>query len=75
MITETRLLQESEALFGKPDLDYPTPRVVETRPKGNDRPGFDRVILAAGQRTLILDLKVAPQKLDKLGVLVLAESK
>jgi hypothetical protein len=73
VITETRLLQESEALFGNPDVDYPTPRAVEPRPEGDDRPGFDRVILAADQRTLILDLKVAPQKLDQLRVLVEAE--
>jgi hypothetical protein len=31
------------------------------------------VVLAADQRTLILDLKVAPQKLDQLRVLVEAE--
>lgn len=73
VITETRLLQESEALFGNPDVDYPAPRAVEPRPEGDVRPGFDRVILAADQRTLILDLKVAPQKLDQLRVLVEAE--
>ena len=73
VITETRLLKESEAIFGNPDVEYPTPRAVETRPEGDVRPGFDSVILAADQRTLILDLKVAPQKLDQLRVLVEAE--
>ena len=73
MITETRLLKESEAIFGNPDVEYPTPRAVEPRPEGDERPGFDSVILAADQRTLILDLKVAPQKLDQLRVLVEAE--
>jgi hypothetical protein len=70
VITETRLLRESEAVFGNPDVDYPTPRAVEPRPEGDQRPGFDSVILAADQRTLILDLNVAPQKLDQLRVLV-----
>ena len=73
VITETRLLKESEVVFGNPDVDYPTPRAVEPRPEGDQRPGFDSVILAADQRTLILDLKVAPQKLDQLRVLVEAD--
>ena len=73
VITETRLLKESEAVFGNPDVVYPTPRAVEPRPEGDQRPGFDSVVLAADQRTLILDLKVAPQKLDQLRVLVEAE--
>lgn len=73
VITATRLLKESEAIFGSPDVDYPTPREVEPRPEGDNRPGFDSVILAADQRTLILDLKVSPQKLDQLRVLVEAD--
>jgi hypothetical protein len=73
VITETRLLKESEAVFGNPNVVYPTPRAVEPRPEGDERPGFDSVILAADQRTLILDLKVAPQKLDQLRVLVEAD--
>lgn len=73
VITETRLLKESEAIFGNPDVEYPTPRAVEPRPEGDERPGFDSVILAADQRTLILDLNVAPHKLDQLRVLVEAE--
>ena len=73
VITETRLLKESEAVFGNPDVVYPTPRAVEPRPEGDERPGFDTAILAADQRTLILDLKVAPQKLDQLRVLVEAD--
>jgi hypothetical protein len=73
VITATRLLKESEAIFGNPDVEYPTPREVEPRPEGDNRPGFDSVILAADRRTLILDLKVAPQKLDQLRVLVEAD--
>lgn len=73
VITETRLLKESEAVFGNPDVDYPSPRAVEPRPEGDHRPGFDSVILAADQRTLTLDLYVAPQKLDQLRVLVEAD--
>ena len=73
VITATRLLKESEAIFGNPDVEYPTPRAVEPRPEGDERSGFDSVILAADHRTLILDLKVAPQKLDQLRVLVEAD--
>lgn len=73
VITETRLLKESEAIFGNPDVEYPVPRAIQPRPEGDERPGFDSVILAADQRTLLLDLKVAPQKLDQLRVLVEAE--
>ena len=73
VITAARLLKESEVVFGNPDVEYPTPRAVEPRPEGDERPGFDSVILAADQRTLILDLKVAPQKLDQLRVLVEAD--
>jgi len=73
VITTTRLLKESEAVFGNPDVDYPTPRAVEPRPEGDQRPGFDSVILAADQRTLILDLEVSPHKLDQLRVLVEAD--
>ncbi|HIF34019.1 MAG TPA: hypothetical protein EYQ75_20695 [Planctomycetaceae bacterium] len=70
VIMASRLLKESEVVFGNPEVEYPTPRAVEQRPEGDERPGFDSVILAADQRTLILDLKVAPQKLDQLRVLV-----
>ena len=37
LITETRLLRESETVFGNPDVDYPTPRAVEPRPEGDER--------------------------------------
>jgi hypothetical protein len=74
VIATTRLLKESEAVFGNPDVDYPTPRSVEPRPESDQRPGFDSVILAADQRTLILDLQVAPDKLDQLRVLVEADN-
>jgi hypothetical protein len=73
VITATRLLIKSEAVFGNPDVDYPAPREVEPRSEGDERLGFDSVILAADQRTLTLDLKVAPQKLDQLRVLVEAD--
>ena len=73
VITATRLLKESETTFGNPYVDYPTPRAVEPRSEGDQRPGFDSVTLAADQRSLILDLKVAPDKLDQLRVLVEAD--
>ncbi len=75
VITSGRLLQESEVIFGNPDFDYPVPRSVEPRPEGDDRPGFDSVTLAADQRTLILELQVAPNKLDQLRVLVEADNR
>ena len=73
IISTTRLLKESEILFGNPSVDYPTPRAVEPRPEGDNRSEFDSVTLAADQRRLILDLKVAPQNLDQLRVLVEAD--
>jgi ferric-dicitrate binding protein FerR (iron transport regulator) len=73
VITGTRLLKESEAVFGNPNVAYPVPRAVEPRPEGDQRKGFDSVILAADQRTLILDLNVAPDKIDQLRVLVEAD--
>jgi hypothetical protein len=48
-------------------------RAVEPRPEGDHRKGFDSVILAADQRTLILDLNVAPDKIDQLRVIVEAD--
>ena len=41
---------------------------------GNQCKEFDSVILAADQRTLILDLSEAPQKIDQLRVLVEADN-
>ncbi|PHR96000.1 MAG: hypothetical protein COA78_29285 [Blastopirellula sp.] len=73
VIAGTRLLKESEAVFGNPNVAYPVPRAVEPRPEGEQRKGFDSVILAADQRTLILDLNVAPDKIDQLRVLVEAD--
>ncbi|MDG2224308.1 MAG: hypothetical protein P8L85_23200 [Rubripirellula sp.] len=63
VIAETRRLKESVAVFGASDVVHPTPSADEPRPEGDERRGFDRVILAGDQRTLVLDLKVAPQEL------------
>jgi hypothetical protein len=73
VITGTRLLKESETVFENPNVAYPVPRAVEPRPEGDQRKGFDSVILAADQRTLILDLNVAPDNIDQLRVLVEAD--
>jgi ferric-dicitrate binding protein FerR (iron transport regulator) len=73
VITVDRLLKESEAVFGIPDVDYPTPRTIEPRPEGDPRPGFDTLILAADRRTLLIELQVSPGKLDQVRVLVEAE--
>ena len=73
VITQTRLLKESEAVFGLPDVDYPTAREIEPRPEGDERAGFDSLILAADQRTLIVELKENPGQLDQVRVLVEAE--
>ena len=38
VITMNRLLKESEAIFGVPDVSYPTPRTIESRPEGDPTP-------------------------------------
>jgi hypothetical protein len=73
VITVDRLLKESEAIFGIPDVDYPTARTIEPRPEGDQRLGFDTLILAADRRTLLIELQVSPGKLDQIRVLVEAE--
>jgi hypothetical protein len=54
-------------------VDYPTARTIEPRPEGDQRLGFDTLILAADRRTLIVELQVSPRKLDQVRVLVEAE--
>ena len=73
VITVTRLLKESEAVFGLPDVPYPTAREIEPRPDGDERPGFDTLILAADRRTLIIELQENPGQLDQVRVLVEAD--
>jgi ferric-dicitrate binding protein FerR (iron transport regulator) len=73
VITMNRLLKESEAVFGIPDVEYPSARTIEPRPEGDQRPGFDSLILAADQRTLLIDLQENPGHLDQVRVLVEAE--
>ena len=68
-----RLLKESEAVFGIPDVDYPTARTIEPRPEGDQRLGFDTLILADDRRTLLIELQVSPGKLDQIRVLVEAK--
>ena len=71
VISMNRLMRESEVIFGNPSIDYEVARGTEPRRDEQDvRKGFDRIILAADQRTLILDLQASPQKLDQLRVLV-----
>jgi hypothetical protein len=73
IITMNRLLRESEAVFGMPDVDYPTGRTIEPRPVGDQRPGFDKLILTADRHSLILELEVSPSHLDQVRVLVEAD--
>ena len=73
VITATRLLKESEIIFGNPDVEYPTAREVEPRPEGDERPGFDSLILAADRRTLFVELQENPGHLDQVRVLIEAE--
>jgi len=68
LIASQRNLSETDALFGDPDGDYgDLARGVEPSP--NDRDGKDAVILAADQRTLILNLAAA-SAVDQIRVLV-----
>ena len=73
VITMDRLLKESEVVFGIPNVAYPTARTIEPRPKGDERPGFDSLILAADRRTLFIELQENPGHLDQVRVLVEAE--
>ncbi len=73
VITMTRLLQESEDIFGFPDVQYHTAREIEPRPAGDKRPGFDSLVLAADRRTLVVDLMESPLHLDQIRVLVESE--
>lgn len=70
VITMTRLLKESEEVFGFPDVQYHVAREIEPRPEGDERPGFDSLILAADRRTLIVELMESPGHLDQIRVLV-----
>ncbi len=71
LITRNQLMQETDSLFGHPDVEYESPsRSIEPRPEGDSREGFDTVILAADRRTLILDLRVSPRRIDQFRVLV-----
>jgi ferric-dicitrate binding protein FerR (iron transport regulator) len=70
VITVDRLLKESEAVFGMPNVQYPSARTIEPRPEGDERPGFDTLILAADRRTLMIELQVSPRHLDQVRVLV-----
>ena len=73
VIMANRLLKQSEVVFGLPGVEYPGPRMIEPRPQGDQRPGFDTVILAADRRTLIIELQENPGNLDQFRVLVEAE--
>ncbi len=71
LISRNRLIKETESLFGNPKLKYESPsRSVEPRPSGDTREGFDKIILAADQRTLSLDLRASPNRIDQIRVLV-----
>ena len=73
VISDDRVLIESEAIFGIPNVTYPSARMIEPRPEGDERPGFDTLILAADRRTLIIELQENPGHLDQVRVLVEAE--
>lgn len=73
VITNDRLLIESEAVFGLPNVTYPSARMIEPRPEGDERPGFDSLILAADRRTLVIELQENPGHLDQVRVIVEAE--
>jgi hypothetical protein len=73
VVMANRLLKKSEEVFGLPGVEYPVARMIEARPKGDQRQGFDTVILAADRRTLIIELQENPGNLDQFRVLVEAE--
>lgn len=73
VIMANRLLKKSEVVFGIPGVEYPGPRMIEARPEGDSRKGFDTVVLAADRRTLIIELQENPGNLDQFRVLVEAD--
>ena len=73
VITEDRILNESEVVFGIPGADYPSARTIEPRPEGDERKGFDKLILTADRHSLILELRENPGHLDQVRVLVEAQ--
>ena len=73
VITEDRLLKKSEVVFGIPEADYPSARTIEPRPEGDEREGFDKLILTADRHSLILELRENPGHLDQVRVLVEAQ--
>ena len=73
VITEDRLLNESEVVFGISGADYPSARTIEPRPEGDERKGFDKLILTADRHSLILELRENPGHLDQVRVLVEAQ--
>lgn len=73
VVMANRLLKKSEEVFGIPGVEYPVARMIEPRPEGDQREGFDTVILAADRRTLIIELQENPGHLDQFRVLVEAE--
>ena len=70
VITMDRLLRESEVIFGVPGVAYPSPRTIEPRPEGDQRRGFDSLVLAADRRTLFVELQENPGHLDQVRVLI-----
>ena len=70
VVTEDRLLNQSEVVFGIPGAHYPSARTIEPRPEGDQRPGFDKLILTADRHSLILELRENPGHLDQVRVLV-----
>ena len=54
-------------------MSYPIPRTIEPRPEGDQRPGFDSLILAADRRTLFVELQENPGHLDQVRVLIEAD--
>jgi ferric-dicitrate binding protein FerR (iron transport regulator) len=73
VITSDRVLIESEEIFGLPDVSYGSARMIEPRPEGDLRPGFDSLVLAADRRTLFIELQENPGHLDQVRVLVEAK--
>jgi len=73
VVMANRLLKKSEEVFGLPGVEYPGARMIEPRPEGDQREGFDTVILAADRRTLLIELQENPGNLDQFRVLVEAE--
>ena len=73
IITMDRLLKESESVFGIPNVAYPSARMIEPRPEGDERPGLTASFSRPTDAPCSSSCRRTPGHLDQVRVLVEAE--